>query len=108
MRHRIDHVVNADADAESGEFFRILWVVGVLPRIAQVHVVADRDHQTAVIVVDTAPVWGLAAFTLLVHQAAEEELLAGNLIALVEVEYSVKDAVRVGYVDDLPIREDLL
>ena len=55
MRHRIVDVVHGYADAQGGELFGVLGIVGVLPGIAQIHVVADGDHEAALVVVDAAP-----------------------------------------------------
>src|SRR5215472_16914833 len=55
MRHRVDHVVDPDPDPQRGELFVVLGIVGMFPRIAQIHVVADGDDQPAFVVEDAAP-----------------------------------------------------
>src|ERR1039457_5677469 len=88
VRHRVDDVIDADADAEGGEPFGVLRVVGVLPGIAQIHVVTDGDHQASVVVVDAAPVGGTAfAFVLFVNFDALQVLRARHLVAVVQIEY---------------------
>ena len=56
VRHRVDEVVDGEAIRERRHRLGIPRVVGVLPRIAHVHVEVDRDHQAAVFVEDAAPV----------------------------------------------------
>src|SRR5579883_2985837 len=75
VRHRVDDVVDPDANAKSGELFVIARLVGPLPGIAQIHVETDRHHQAALVVVDAAPV-GIVT-VLLVRPAAAEVLSAG-------------------------------
>src|ERR1035441_3730997 len=109
VRHRVNDVIDADADAEGGESFGVLRVVGVFPGIAEIHVVADGDHQAAAIVVDAAPVGGTAlALVLFVDFAALQVLRARDLIALIEMEHRVEDGVLIGDVDDGTIGEHLL
>src|ERR1700733_16113895 len=55
MRHGVNNIVDADANAERGVLFRILGIVGVLPGIAQIHVMADGHHEAAFVVVDAGP-----------------------------------------------------
>ena len=45
MRHGIDRVVHGDPVRKRGPLLRVARIVGPLPRIAEVHVVADRHHQ---------------------------------------------------------------
>src|SRR4051812_3683931 len=52
MTHCVDQVVDADANAERGEFFGVIGIVGVLPGIAEIQIVTDGDHEAAVIVID--------------------------------------------------------
>src|ERR1035441_9582004 len=109
VRHRVDDVIDADADAEGGEPFGVLRVVRVLPGIAQIHVVTDGHHQPAVIVVDAAPVGGTAfALVLFVDFAALQVLSARHLVAVVQIEHGVEDGVLVRDVDDRGVGEDLL
>src|SRR5450756_183649 len=82
MRHRVDDVIDADADAEGGELLGVARVVGVFPGIAEIHVVTDGDHQPAVVVVDAAPVGGAAGENiLLVDLVAGEELRARDPVS---------------------------
>src|ERR1041384_5911511 len=100
MRHRIDDVVDPDAYPEGGIPLRISRVVGVLPRVAKVHVVANRHHDALVVIENSAPVRRVAAIAglrrggaLLTDAVAEEELRAGNLIPVVEIEHRMEDLV---------------
>src|ERR1017187_10209968 len=109
VSHGVDNIVDADADAEGGEPFGVLRVVGVFPGIAEVHVVADGDHEAAVVVVDAAPVCGAAiALVLFVNSAALQVLRAGDLIAVVEIEDGGEDGVLIGDVHNGAIGEHLL
>src|SRR5216684_3034834 len=47
VRHCVDHIVHADPKPERGILFRILRIVGMLPRIAKVHIVTYGDHQAS-------------------------------------------------------------
>src|SRR5258708_3522413 len=89
VRHCVDHIVHADPKPECGEPFRILRIVGMLPRIAKVHIVAYGDHQASLVVVDAAP----ARFEAVVFigEMGSEEQRAGNLIAVVQVEDGVEN-----------------
>src|SRR6516225_9702006 len=98
MRHRVDDVINSNADAEGGEFFRVSGVVGVFPGVAEVHIVTDGGHDATVIVVDAAPAGNLAVF--FVYPAAVDVLHAGDLVPLVEIEDGVEDGIAIGDVDD--------
>ena len=60
MRHGIHDVIGGDPQGGLRELFVILRVVGVFPGVAQVHVVADGDHESAMVVVDAAPNGGVA------------------------------------------------
>src|SRR5579884_1000759 len=106
VRHRVDQIVEPDADAERGEALGILRVIGMLPGIAKVHVVADRDHQAAVVVVDAAPVRRLAGLALFVGEAGFEVERAGHLVTLVEVVNGVEDGVFGFDLDDGAVREN--
>src|SRR5438045_577214 len=55
VRHGVDDVIHPDPDAEGRKLLVIPRVVGPLPRIAQIHVEADRHHDPALVVVDAAP-----------------------------------------------------
>src|SRR5581483_11015985 len=55
MTHRVDQVIHPNSHAERGESFRILRIVGMLPRVAQIHVVAHGHHDPPLVVIDAAP-----------------------------------------------------
>src|SRR5579885_2027792 len=48
--HGINDVVDADANPEGRKFLVVLRVIGVFPRIAEIHVVADGHHQAAFVI----------------------------------------------------------
>ena len=106
MRHRIGDVVHGYADAQGGELLGIVGIVGVLPGVAQIHVVADGDHQAALVVVDAAP--GARVAVLLVCHAAVQATLAGDLVAVIEIVEDVEDLVAVVDIDDLAVGKDAL
>jgi hypothetical protein len=47
MRHRIHHVIRGDAESQAGKLFVIFRPVRILPRIPEVHIVADRYDKAA-------------------------------------------------------------
>jgi hypothetical protein len=109
MRHRVDEVVDADADSQGGKGLGVGGVVGVFPGVAQVHVVADDHHQAAFVVVDAAPVGrGAGELVLFVDLVRVDVLHAGHLVAVVQVEDGVEDGVLIRDIDDLAFREDLV
>src|SRR5690348_13202798 len=55
VRHRINDVVDADSKSKGGEPFWVKGIVGVLPRVAEVHIMTDGHHQSAFVVIDAAP-----------------------------------------------------
>src|SRR5262245_33122221 len=99
VRHRVDDVVDAETVRRRGHRRGVMRVVGVLPRVAHVAVVIQRDHEPAAIVVVAGPV-GRACL------ASPGVPLAWNLRALVEVEQDVVQRVVLGNVDDRPPRQD--
>ena len=98
--HGVDDVVEGDADAEGGVFLGIERIVGVLPGIAEVHVVAHGHHHAAAIVVDAAPVGDLAGLAFLVGEVGFEQEGAGDLKPFIEIVDGVKNRVAVGDVEN--------
>ena len=78
----------------------------MLPGVAQIHVVADGDHEPALVVVDAAPARDDAV--ILISLSTAQKLCAGHLIAVVQIVEHVKDLVGVLDVDDRTVREDPL
>src|SRR5579862_6404874 len=103
VSHRVNNVIDADANAERGILFRILRIVGVFPGIAQIHVVADGHHQASAVVVDSAPA-RLEAVEL-VDAAGAEELRARHLIAVVEIVKGMENLIRVLNIDNGAVRK---
>src|SRR5258708_19915530 len=106
MRHRIHDVIGYDAECQAGELFIIFWPVRILPRISEIHVVADRYNQAAFVVVDAAP--ARSDPILFVGAAATQVLCSRDLIAAIQVVNRMENWVFVWNVDDLPIRENSL
>ena len=104
MGHRVDDVVDADADAQVGEAEGIAGPVEPLPGVAEVGVLRDGDHDVSLVVVDAAPAGDAAIFFV----AGIEVFGSWYLVALVEIEDGVKDGVVVGDVDDGTVGEDHL
>jgi hypothetical protein len=104
VRHRVNHVIDADADAESRELLRIFGIVGVLPGVAQIHIVADGHHQAMMLVIHAAPVRLVAV--VFVSPAGTDILLAGYLIAVVQIVDRMEDGVVVGDVHHFTVGKD--
>src|SRR5882724_4907446 len=106
MRHGVDDVVHADADAERGVPGRIGGSVGPFPGISHIRLIGDGDHQAAAVIVDAAPLIrtriALEGYTT-VHRS-----LARYLVTLVQVINHVKNGGFIGEIDDGPVGEDAL
>ena len=76
MSHGVDDVIYTDADAERRILLGIFGIVGVLPGIAQIHVMADRHHDPALVVINAPPV--RIESILLINAVRVNELLAGT------------------------------
>src|SRR5262249_59019124 len=97
-------VVDADTNTERGELLVVVGIIGVLPRIAQVHIVTDGDHHAALVVHDAAP--GVLEAAVFVSHTAAEILSAGDLVAVVEIPDAMEDRVVAVEIDDGPIGKD--
>src|SRR5437868_12391084 len=75
----------------------------MLPGVTQVHVVADRHHQAALVIVNPAPLGGHAV--PLVSSSTLQILRARYLVALNQIEHGVKDRILAGNIDDTPVGE---
>src|ERR1700735_3419721 len=93
MRHGVNDIVDANANPERGVFLWILGIVGMLPGIAQIHVVANGHHQPALVVEDASPMRFVAV--LFWYAVSINHLLAGHLVAIVEVENGMEDGAAV-------------
>src|SRR6202034_200559 len=62
VRHAIHDVIEPHAKCHRCERLWISWIVGPLPGVAQVHVVADCDHDAAFVVADRAPLRDVPVF----------------------------------------------
>src|SRR5262245_20094185 len=100
VRHRVDDVIDAETVRSRSHRRGVMRVVGVLPRVAHVAVVIQRDHESAAIVIDPAPVRRP-------FHAAVKVPLARNLRALIEIEQDVVQRVSLGNVDDRAPRQQL-
>jgi len=102
MRHAVHDVIDAHAEGQRCERFRILRVICPFPRIAQVHVVADRDDDAPFGVADGAPFRHVAI--LLIGAARRDVLLAWYLKTLADVVQDVEDLVVVAEIGDRILR----
>src|SRR5205085_1146821 len=73
VRHRVDKVINERAHRLGGVFLRVIRVVRMLDGVAQVHVVANRDHQPAIVGIDASQMGLFAVLTPLIGPATVEE-----------------------------------
>src|SRR6202034_3167274 len=62
VRHAIHDVIEPHAKSHRCESLWISWIVGPLPGVAQVHVVADRDHDAPLVVADRPPLRDVSVF----------------------------------------------
>src|ERR1019366_6182815 len=100
VRQIVNEIIHRDPICQRRPLLRIPWIVRPFPRIAQIHVVADRDHYAPLIVVDRAPVRSFSRLPRLIRPAAANPLPARHLEAIVQIENRVKDGVGVFQVHD--------
>ena len=108
MRQIVNEIIHPNAVRERGVFLRILGVVGMLPSVAQIHVVADCDHDAPVFIANAAPVGFHAGGAGFKGSAGLDELGSGDLEALLQIVDGVKDGIVVGDVFDGAIGEHAL
>ena len=106
MGHGVNDVVHANTEAECGVLFGVQRIIGVFPRIAEIHVVANGHHEPAVVVVDSAPA-GVKTVKF-IRSSRANELSAGHLITIVKIVNRVKDWIVVRNIDHRPIGKDFL
>src|SRR5579871_4750594 len=58
--HRIGDVVQHDAERQTGKLLRVFRFVGMLPCVAEMHVVTDGHHDAAVRIANGAPLGHVA------------------------------------------------
>ena len=91
------------------KFFRITRIISPLPRIAHIGIESHRDHDTALVVVNAAPVRRLAARFLVAAQTLPAQApLAGNQITVIQVVDYMKNRVVIRDLDNLPVGENHL
>ena len=105
MGHSINDVIQSYAEGHGRESLRVIWVVSPLPCIAQVHVMADGNDNTPLVVANSAP-FGLISI-LFISSACPHKLLAGYLHLVVYIVESMEDFVAAREIFDRPIREHL-
>src|SRR5271170_5596288 len=88
MRHAVEDVIESHAEGHRGKRLRIVRIVRPLPRIAQVHIVADSHHDSPFVIADGAPLRLIAI--LLIGVSGANPLLAWNLHLVVDVIERVK------------------
>src|ERR1017187_671682 len=77
----------------------------MLPGITQIHVVADGYHQASLVVIDATPA-GFVTVVLPNMVGRVQHLLAGYLVAIVQIEDSVEDGVFVVNTHNRPVRKN--
>src|ERR1700687_5463931 len=85
VRQVVNEVIHRDPIREAGPLLGIAGVVGPLPGIAQVHIVANGDDDPAFFIGYGAPVLGSSALVFFVGDPALEVLRAGNLDSIVSI-----------------------
>src|SRR5262249_3925625 len=100
--HCIQNIIHAQPDSQGGESFGVAGIVRELPRIADVGVVGRGDHDSPLVVINSAPVWDAAGWIFI---AGTHMSLAGNNVPIVQIKRRVKDRVFVRDVDDLAFRK---
>src|SRR5437870_1904787 len=89
--HRVRKVVDADANSQRSKFLRITRLIGILPGVAEIHVMADRHLYPTLVIVYAAPACLIAI--LLVCSAAPNELRARYLEPVVQIADHVEDGI---------------
>src|ERR1700752_4348237 len=79
MRHSIDDVIHPHAEGHRSEGLRIVWVVGPLPRVTEVHVVTDGDDDATLVVANGSP---LRLITVLLIGPASPHVLFARYLHL--------------------------
>src|SRR5215469_2849754 len=103
--HAIDDVTQSYTKGHRGEGFRIVRIVRPFPRVTEMHVVADSDHDASLVVTDGTPFRNVPV--LLICAAGADVLFARNLHAFVDVIENVEDLVLAVEVFDGPVRQYL-
>src|SRR5581483_7178153 len=106
VRHRVHDIVRHNPKRQCGELLVVTWIIGIFPRVAQIHVVRDGHHQSALIVVDSAP----SSFVpvLFIGDAAAQILRPGNLIPVVQIVDRMENRIAVRKVHNRPVRKNSL
>src|SRR6516162_155719 len=91
VRHSVQDVIQPHAKRHRRECLRIIRIVRPLLRIAEVHVVADRDNNSAMAIANGPP-FGLVT-VFLISAAGPHILFTRYLHLVVDVIQSVKDLV---------------
>src|SRR5258706_6868887 len=88
MSQGVDHIVDSQPDRESRHALRIVGIVGKFPRVAEIRVVRNGDHNPPAVVIDTAPVRADTA-AVAILRALREMLAAHDLGAIVDIVHRV-------------------
>jgi hypothetical protein len=102
----VNEIVHRDAVSERRPLLRISRIIRPLPGIAQIHVVADGDHDPALVVANATPMRYFPGGAFFVGDAGLKDLRAGNLKAVLQVIDRVKNRVVVGDVLDGAVGKD--
>ena len=79
---------HAEADRLIREFRRIIWVVCILPGIADIGIIGNRHHHAAFVVADTTPVRADSGRAIFIPRA--QVRLSGNLDLVIDVVHVVE------------------
>ena len=88
VRQRVEDVIDTKLIRESGHGKRITGIIGMLPRIADIHVVVRDDHQAMVVIVDALPF--RRAFHLDLTAVAQMAIAGSNTHKIGQIIRSIK------------------
>src|SRR5512145_1487729 len=91
MRHRVNHIVDAEPVAQHRIKLGIARVGGMLPTVAEIDIKIDQNHQTMVVVKNAAAM--RVAAVVLESRALIEGGHAGHLRIMIEVKITMKDGM---------------
>src|SRR6516165_10684683 len=91
MRHTVKDIIEPYAESHGSKSFGVVWVVGPFPCVAKMHVVADGDDDSPLVVANGAPLRLVSIF--LVSASGPNILLAGYLHLVVDIVECVEDLI---------------
>src|ERR1700729_1929056 len=97
MGHRINDVIHADTNSQSGELLVVARVIGPFPGISHVRLKGHGDYQSAAVIVNAAP--ARRATGAFLRHAGPDITRAGYLIPVTQVVDVMEDLIAIGDVD---------